>query len=383
MSALADVGAGALPQLLGLLRDPTADPDVKRAVIRLAGASGDQDAVVAIGPLLTGDDADLAAEALRALARARARVSISIDSHDIRRRLVGEATALIRDLLFVGDGAWPSARDASEKDDFFQRSIRDSVNTRVERIFRLLSLIHAPADVQAAQRALRSAIKARRASGVELLDNLLEADVKRALLPALEDADPEQFATVAKVVTGSGRESRDAAIARLRAGSDPWLRQVSEWAAGSGNGEEKPMGRSLVEKALELGTVDVLARVSSEDLAHIAQIAEEVELPAGLPIYAYGDAPDALYVILSGAVRLFQEKEEIGVLRAGEAFGSWALFDEGRRVASAVPEVDVTLLKVDREEFLELLGDRVAITRAIFKAMVERIRNLAELAQQR
>jgi hypothetical protein len=306
-----------------------------------------------------------------------------VEASEIRPRLVAEATELVRDLAFLGDGAWPTARDRNESDDFFVRSIRDAVNNRVERIFRLLSLIHEPADVQSAHRALKSAMKARRASGIELLDNLLDADVKRVLLPALEDADRDRFTALAKAALGTAGESKQQAIDRVRAGTDRWLREVGRWAADSENAEERPMGRSLVEKALELGTVDVLARVSSEDLAHIAQIAEEVELPAGVPIYAYGDAPDALYVVLSGSVRLYQDKEEIGVLGAGEAFGSWALFDEGRRVASAIPEGEVTVLKVDREEFLELLGDRVAITRAIFKAMVERIRNLAELAQQR
>jgi len=143
------------------------------------------------------------------------------------------------------------------------------------------------------------------------------------------------------------------------------------------------MGLSVVEKALKLSTVDFLAHVSSEQRAHIANIAEEIELAPGAPIYRHGDAPDALYVIVAGAVRLHQDGEEIGVLGAGEAFGSWALIDDAPRVASALAEGPVTVLKVDREEFLELLGDRVDIVRALFKAMVERIRSLAELAQQR
>ena len=143
------------------------------------------------------------------------------------------------------------------------------------------------------------------------------------------------------------------------------------------------MGMSVVEKALKLRTVDVLARVSSEELAYIADIAEEIDLLPETPIYAHGDAPDALYVVVSGTVRLHQDGEEIGLLGTGEAFGSWALFDEAPRVASAVAAGPVTALKVDREEFLELLGDRVDLVRAIFKAMVERIRSLAELAQQR
>jgi len=39
------------------------------------------------------------------------------------------------------------------------------------------------------------------------------------------------------------------------------------------------------------------------------------------------------------------------------------------------------MLKVGREDFLDLLSDRAGIVQAVFKAMVERIRNLAELAK--
>ena len=50
--------------------------------------------------------------------------------------------------------------------------------------------------------------------------------------------------------------------------------------------------------------MDVLKQASSEDLAYVAQIADEVELDEGEVIYTEDDAPDALYVVASGAVRL-------------------------------------------------------------------------------
>ena len=139
------------------------------------------------------------------------------------------------------------------------------------------------------------------------------------------------------------------------------------------------MALTVVERALKLKTVDVLQAASSEDLAQVAQIAEEIDLPANASIYGEGDAPDALFVVISGAIKLTRGSEEIGTVGQGEAFGTWALFDEAPRVASATTTAPTVMLKVDREEFLELLADRVDIVQAIFKAMVARLRQLADV----
>ena len=354
---------------------------MRRAIIRLAGASRNPAMAAELLPLLDDSSVELSGEALRALSRLRGHTRVTFDANEIRARLLAEATALYRDLLFLGRGAWPQARAGEDQEEFLRQSIRDAANARVDRIFRLLSLIHEPGDVQSAYRGLKSSIKSTRSKSIEFLDNLVDGDVKRVVLPALEDADSDRFATIAKRTLGIATEPRDQAIERLLGGTDPWLRQVAAWTRAAT--KENEMGLSLVEKALKLRNVDVLARVSSEELAYIANIAEEIELAPDTPIYRHGDAPDALYVIVSGTVRLYQDNDEIGLLGTGEAFGSWALFDEAPRVASAAAAEPTTVLKVDRDEFLELLGDRVDLARAIFRAMVERIRSLAELAHQR
>jgi CRP-like cAMP-binding protein len=144
--------------------------------------------------------------------------------------------------------------------------------------------------------------------------------------------------------------------------------------------KEPTMGLTNLEKALRLQRVDVLRRASTEDLCHIAQIATELELPEAASIYREGEAPDALYVVIDGKVRLFRGEIEVAVLGEGEAFGTWALIDESPRVASAAAVEPTVLLKVAREDFQEILAERVDIVQAIFKAMVERLRDLANVA---
>ena len=140
------------------------------------------------------------------------------------------------------------------------------------------------------------------------------------------------------------------------------------------------MGLSTIEKTLKLQKADVLKEASTEDLGHIAQIAGEVHVEDGATLYSEGDTPDALFVILEGQVRLHKGEQEIAVLSENETFGGWALVDEAPRMASATAVGSATVLRVGREDFQELLADRLDIVQAVSKAMVERLRNLANLA---
>lgn len=68
------------------------------------------------------------------------------------------------------------------------------------------------------------------------------------------------------------------------------------------------------------------------------------------------------------------------ILSAGseDAFGTWSLFDDEPRVVSATASEDARLLRIDREDFVDLLADHVQITQGILKTMVKRLRGLFE-----
>ena len=63
---------------------------------------------------------------------------------------------------------------------------------------------------------------------------------------------------------------------------------------------------------------------------------------------------------------------------AREAFGTWALLDDEPRVATATVDEDARLLRVDRDDFMELLADHSEITQGVFKTIVGRMRGLLE-----
>ena len=382
--ALSLLGEQANPSLLTLAADEDASIRARLRALQLLGKSGGPDVVPLLLGLLAHTDPDLAHRALRALNRMRSRGTVPRLEGDQAALVEGSLerliTRLYRDLLALGLGSWPDLRGAPQGGDLLEQVMRGRVSRGMDQVFRLLALVHDPREIHDAYMGLRSPLKAIRASSIEFMDNLLERPLAQRLLPLLEEQGAKAFTELARRQAGLEPEERDALLARLGGEPDHVAAAAAGWILNGEKKRETTMGLTTIEKAMKLQRVDVLQRASMEDLMHIAQITEEVEVPAGAAIYAVGDAPEALFVVISGSVRLHRDEAEIATLGEGESFGSWALVDEAPRVAAATAAEPAMLLKVNRQDFVELLADRVDIVQAVFKAMVERLRNLAELA---
>jgi CRP-like cAMP-binding protein len=135
---------------------------------------------------------------------------------------------------------------------------------------------------------------------------------------------------------------------------------------------------TAVEKVILLQNVEVFSEIPTEQLSYLAMISEEVSYGPGDVIYKFDEPSDALYVVLDGKVRLHRDNEEITVAGPSDPFGTWALFDDTPRVATATAVEETRLLRIDREDFLDLLSDHGQITEGVFKALVGRLRGLLD-----
>jgi CRP-like cAMP-binding protein len=133
---------------------------------------------------------------------------------------------------------------------------------------------------------------------------------------------------------------------------------------------------TTVEKVIFLQDVDIFQMTRTEDLAHIAAITNEVDFPDGNVIFHEGDIADAMFMVIEGRVRLTRNDREVMVAGHKDVFGTWALFDDETRVVTATVLEGCRLLRIDKEDFIDLLADHVQITRSIMKTMVQRLRGL-------
>ena len=133
---------------------------------------------------------------------------------------------------------------------------------------------------------------------------------------------------------------------------------------------------TVVEKVIFLQNVDVFSEVSTEQMAYLAAIVEEISYAKDIVIYKEQDPSDAIYFVLDGKIRLHRNGVDVSIAGPQEAFGTWALFDEEPRVTTATTLEDTRLLRVDRDDFIDLLSDHVQITQGVLKALAKRLRGL-------
>jgi CRP-like cAMP-binding protein len=135
---------------------------------------------------------------------------------------------------------------------------------------------------------------------------------------------------------------------------------------------------TIIEKVILLQNVDVFAAIPTEQLSHLAAIADEVSYAPDELIYKHEELSDALYVVLDGTVRLHRGADEIAVVASKDAFGTWALFEDAPRVTGATAIEETRVLRIYREDFLDILSDNVQITESVLKSLVGRLRGLLE-----
>lgn len=133
---------------------------------------------------------------------------------------------------------------------------------------------------------------------------------------------------------------------------------------------------TVVEKVILLQEVDIFSEVPTQQLAYVAAILAEESHGEGEQLYRAHDYADSMYIVVEGQVRLHREELEITIAKAGEPFGTWALFDDEPRVSAATVLESVRLLRLNKEDFIDLLADNVGITQGVLKALVSRVRGL-------
>jgi len=97
----------------------------------------------------------------------------------------------------------------------------------------------------------------------------------------------------------------------------------------------------------------------------------------GIPLVTQGEPGDALYIVRDGFVQVVREREDgsrrvLAYLRAGEYFGEMALFETGVRWASVLTAGKCELIKIKRDDFLELSRQYPQIEESVRKVIEQR-----------
>ena len=99
----------------------------------------------------------------------------------------------------------------------------------------------------------------------------------------------------------------------------------------------------------------------------------------GTTIFSKGDLGTALYVIYAGDVSIRDGTTELARFGQGDFFGELALLDTEARSATAEAITDLRLLRLDQDDFFDLMEERGEVLRSIVRSLSGRIRRQNEL----
>lgn len=139
--------------------------------------------------------------------------------------------------------------------------------------------------------------------------------------------------------------------------------------------------------------VDTLRRVAffavlpAKEIEELAGHCAARELHKDEILFSEGDSCEGLFVVQSGAIKVFKMAESgreqiIGIDRAGSTVAELPLFDGGAFPASASAVEDSTLLFLPKREFLLLVRQNSEVAFAVIRTLAWRFRYLTTLVEE-
>jgi CRP-like cAMP-binding protein len=124
-----------------------------------------------------------------------------------------------------------------------------------------------------------------------------------------------------------------------------------------------------IAKATLLEALPVFSQVSREEMLALTGIASEVNAVSGAQIFAETDPP-ALYLLISGSISLEStEDESVVSAGSGDAAGLYQMLAGIPLVRQGRCLEDARLLRVDREDLLDLLMQRPDLQRQLLGSL--------------
>jgi len=195
--ALMSFGTGIIDILAHFINDPLEHKDIRLSLPKVIATMGVQKSVDVLIKNLRQEDMALRYEVIKALNRLRiSSPTLYFNEYRIVNHILEEAKNYLENLAVLQ--AEMNARvvmhsltlgTESHRDEAKQslkQTLRQSLDANLERIFRLLGLIYPPQDIYNAYLSIRSGAVDQQVNAVEFLDNVLEINLKKLIIPIVE-----------------------------------------------------------------------------------------------------------------------------------------------------------------------------------------------------
>jgi uncharacterized membrane protein len=137
-----------------------------------------------------------------------------------------------------------------------------------------------------------------------------------------------------------------------------------------------------------LANIKMFELLNEDDRVALANVVDELSVPAGHTLFQAGDPGDSLFIVNSGQIELFikdtaGQKITLTTAEAGDMFGELAMLDTGPRTATALALVESEVLVLDRGDLVLLFGRKPEAALHMLAALSGLTRKADELLRTR
>jgi SulP family sulfate permease len=129
--------------------------------------------------------------------------------------------------------------------------------------------------------------------------------------------------------------------------------------------------RQEEEQPLDLSQIQILSRLSPEEIEILRSYVEEISYPEGARIFSRGDQGDTMFLIRSGMVRIElplsdARSHHLVTFGRGDFFGDMAFLDNAPRSADANTGSPCSLYSLSRKRFNEVVKTAPHVSEQVF-----------------
>lgn len=294
-------------------------------------------------------------------------------------------------------------------DTVLAHALKEKMDRSLNRTYLLLELLYPWRDIAAARWTLEHGDPRSRASASEYLDNLLSGQIRKRIMPALEDLPREEKVRRGNVLLRTRPRDAEESLLQLindedevvaaaaidlvaaqqrwsladdiehvlahRDARDWFVFEAASWALAerrlSAERRRELWREPLPAAALaaRLRALPLFAAVSVDELFRIAGSGRQVRHDPGRVLLQEGVVPSAVHIVLDGRVIVTRQGEAPSTVTAPAALGLEETLQGVPAAASARALDLVVTLAVSVDELRTLLSDSTDLVRGLFATL--------------
>jgi CRP/FNR family cyclic AMP-dependent transcriptional regulator len=165
---------------------------------------------------------------------------------------------------------------------------------------------------------------------------------------------------------------------------DPWICGLTLFNLEFYDADAKKIGEKLMtsqHKLLEhintisyIKQIELFSTLPANYLIGIAEIAHDEIFYAGEELFKENESGESLYLICTGRISIQHDGREVAQLGPGECIGELALLDQLPRSATAMILEESRLLRINTQDFEDILINYPEIAKSLLKILARRLR---------